>query len=140
MPSLKDKLGLAHPIIQAPMAGGIISPEFIAQVTQYGILGSLATGYLKLNQIEMAIKTIQSHSTKPFMLNFFVDYQPYSSQPMIKPDAIIAMEQAIGAPANHHFTIPPIPTMEDLIDLAINHDIKIISTCFNLLSDAHIKH
>ena len=48
--------GLKHPIIQAPMAGGIVTPAMILAVTKAGGLGSLPLGYLDKKSAEDAIK------------------------------------------------------------------------------------
>lgn len=42
--TLLEKIGITHPIIQAPMAGGATTPELIATVSNFGGLGSLAAG------------------------------------------------------------------------------------------------
>lgn len=42
---LSQELGIKFPIIQAPMAGGVTTPELVAAVSNAGGLGSLAAGY-----------------------------------------------------------------------------------------------
>ncbi len=44
-------LGIAHPIIQGPMAGGRTAPALVAAVCNAGALGSLGAGYLRPDQI-----------------------------------------------------------------------------------------
>jgi nitronate monooxygenase len=39
------ELGIKHPIIQAPMAGGPSTPELVAAVSNAGALGSLGSAY-----------------------------------------------------------------------------------------------
>ena len=41
---LIEQLGIEHPIIQAPMAGGPSTPELVAAVSNAGALGSLGAG------------------------------------------------------------------------------------------------
>lgn len=39
-------LGIEHPIVQAPMAGGPTTPELVAAVSNAGGLGSLGAAFL----------------------------------------------------------------------------------------------
>lgn len=43
---LCERLGVHHPIIQAPMAGGPSTPQLVSAVKKVGGLGSIAAGYL----------------------------------------------------------------------------------------------
>ena len=43
---LRTLLGISHPIIQAPMAGGTTTPELVAAVSNAGALGSVGAAYL----------------------------------------------------------------------------------------------
>jgi nitronate monooxygenase len=48
---LSKRLGIEHPIIQAPMAGGPTTAELVAAVSNAGGLGSLGAAYLTPDQI-----------------------------------------------------------------------------------------
>src|SRR5437763_1626065 len=48
---LMKSLGLEHPIVQAPMAGGGDTPRLVAAVSEAGALGSLGAAYLPPPQI-----------------------------------------------------------------------------------------
>jgi len=63
---------LAIPIIQAPMAGGITTPELVAAVSNAGALGSLGAGYMTPNEIRIAIKKIKDLTKNPFNVNLFI--------------------------------------------------------------------
>lgn len=63
---------LETPIIQAPMAGGITSPELVAAVSNAGALGSLGAGYMQPEEIRKVIRQIKSLTKKPFNVNLFV--------------------------------------------------------------------
>lgn len=69
---LTRSLGLQHPIIQAPMAGGTTTPELVAAVSEAGGLGSLGAAYMSPESIREAIGKIQSLSDRPFAVNLFV--------------------------------------------------------------------
>lgn len=67
---LRD-IGIRHPIIQAPMAGGPSTPELVAAVTNAGALGSLGSAYSTPEQIAADIKKIRTLTEKPFNVNLF---------------------------------------------------------------------
>ncbi len=70
--ALTEVLDIQYPIIQAPMAGGVTTPELIAAVSNAGALGSLGAGYLEPEAIRRLIGTIRSLTDKPFAVNLFV--------------------------------------------------------------------
>src|SRR5208282_3634792 len=75
---LRD-LGITHPIIQAPMAGGPSTPELVAAVANAGGLGSLGSAYSTPEQITSEIKKVRALTDKPFNVNLFAGgYAPES--------------------------------------------------------------
>ncbi len=72
---LCNQLGIAHPLIQAPMAGVQGSALAIA-VSQAGGLGSLPCAMLSPEQIKAEIEAIRAASHLPYNLNFFCHTPP----------------------------------------------------------------
>ena len=70
--SLTELLGIQHPIIQAPMAGGTTTPELVAAVSNAGALGSIGAQYLTPDQIRDAIAAVRRLTGRPFGVNLFV--------------------------------------------------------------------
>jgi nitronate monooxygenase len=68
---LPVSLGLEHPIIQAPMAGGPTTPELVAAVSQAGALGLIGAAYLTPEQIIDAARSIRRVTDRPFGINLF---------------------------------------------------------------------
>src|SRR5262249_48274220 len=66
-----DRLGIAHPIIQAPLGGGGSTPELVAAASEAGGLGSLACAYLAPPEIAEAIAEVRGRTRKPFGVNLF---------------------------------------------------------------------
>ncbi|MEI2416720.1 nitronate monooxygenase [Orrella sp. JC864] len=64
------RLGLQHPIIQAPMAG-VSTPSLAAAVSNAGALGSLGIGASTLAQARQAIEQTRSLTSKSFNVNVF---------------------------------------------------------------------
>ena len=69
---LTDRLGLQHPIIQAPMAGGGDTPELVAAVCEAGALGSIGATYLTPQQIMETSAAVRAKTRRPFGINLFV--------------------------------------------------------------------
>lgn len=65
-------VGIEHPIIQAPMAGGATTPELVAAVSNAGALGSLAGALLSPPAIIEKVKQIRELTNRPFNVNLFV--------------------------------------------------------------------
>jgi nitronate monooxygenase len=69
-----DLFRVELPIIQAPMAGPVLSDMVIA-VAEAGGLGSLPTAQLTVDQTRSELANIRKHTGKPINLNFFC-HQP----------------------------------------------------------------
>ncbi|MGC1548721.1 MAG: nitronate monooxygenase [Rhodanobacter sp.] len=69
--SLLHRLGIDHPLIQAPMAGST-PPALVAAVSNAGGLGSLGAGYLEPQAILDQATQVRTLSTSPFGINLFV--------------------------------------------------------------------
>jgi len=76
---LLQRLGLAFPIIQGPMAGAD-TPQLAAAVSQAGGLGMLGCGMRSPQAMAEAAAAVRAVTDKPFGMNLFV-------QPMSAPDA-----------------------------------------------------
>lgn len=70
--SLTKALNITHPIIQAPMAGGITTPELVAAVSNAGALGSIGAGYMTPEALQKAIQETKALTDRPFSVNLFV--------------------------------------------------------------------
>jgi nitronate monooxygenase len=69
---LTERLGLAHPIVQAPMAGGMTTPELVAAVSNAGALGSFAAATTAPADIRRQVAAIRAATDRPFAVNLFV--------------------------------------------------------------------
>lgn len=70
-PSFVARLGIEHPLIQAPMSGSN-TPALVAAVSNAGALGSLGAGYLEPQALLDQADEVRTLSDKPFGLNLFV--------------------------------------------------------------------
>lgn len=65
-------VNLQYPIIQAPMSGGVSTPELAAAVSNAGGLGFLAAGYKSTEQVKNEIQALKKLTSKAFGVNTFV--------------------------------------------------------------------
>ncbi|MDR2272348.1 MAG: nitronate monooxygenase [Sphingobacterium sp.] len=76
-------LGIAYPIVQAPMFG-VTTPEMVAAASRTGALGSLALGDLPYAQCLEAIRATRTLTDAPFAVNIFVNSIPEISKSLKK--------------------------------------------------------
>ncbi|MFF9812227.1 nitronate monooxygenase [Streptomyces sp. NPDC014006] len=76
MSSLTDLF--PHPIVQAPMAGGVSVPPLAAAVCEAGGLGFLAAGYKTADGMYQEIKQLRSLTNRPFGVNVFMPQPQYA--------------------------------------------------------------
>jgi nitronate monooxygenase len=67
---------LEHPIVQAPMGGGVSTPALAAAVSEAGGLGFLAAGYLAPAAVRRDVAALRELTQRPFGVNLFVPPQP----------------------------------------------------------------
>ncbi|MFC8090869.1 nitronate monooxygenase [Streptomyces sp. NPDC057301] len=66
-----------HPIVQAPMAGGVSVPQLAAAVSEAGGLGFLAAGYKTADGMYQEIKQLRGLTGRPFGVNLFMPQPEY---------------------------------------------------------------
>ncbi|MHB1056778.1 MAG: NAD(P)H-dependent flavin oxidoreductase [Rhodanobacter sp.] len=69
--SFASRLGIEHPLIQAPMAGST-SPALVAAVSNASALGSLGAGYLEPQAILDQAVQVRTLGDRPYAIGLFV--------------------------------------------------------------------
>ncbi|GAA2715089.1 MULTISPECIES: nitronate monooxygenase [Streptomyces] len=85
---------LAHPIVQAPMAGGASTPALAAAVCDAGGLGFLAAGYKSPGALREEIRQVRALTSRPFGVNLFLPQPPAAD-----PGAVAAYARRIAPEA-----------------------------------------
>jgi nitronate monooxygenase len=96
---------LEHPIVQAPMAGGVSTPELAAAVSGAGGLGFLAAGYVSPAQVLSDVAALRALTGAAFGVNLFAPPQPV-------PDPR-AVERYARAVARRHGATAGTPKHDD---------------------------
>ncbi|MDX1605055.1 MAG: nitronate monooxygenase [Candidatus Competibacterales bacterium] len=130
---LTEMLGIDYPLIQAPMAGGITTPELIAAVSNAGGLGSLGAGYMTPGAIRDAIQAIRELTDRPFAVNLFVP------EPVREDATRIRQAHRLLAPLRSEMGLPepePLasfgPNYADQLAVLIEESVEIVSFTFGV--------
>ena len=132
-------VGVRHPLIQAPMAGGATTPELVAAVSNAGALGSFAAATLSPAAMREGVARVRELTERPFNVNLFILDDPAPS------DAEVARAQARLDPLRTELGLPPggrparfcednRAQLETLIELAP----PVVSFTFGLLDAATV--
>jgi len=133
------KLGLEIPIIQAPMAGGITTPELVAAVSNAGALGSLGAAYLSPDEIRKTIREIKGLTKRPFNVNIFI---PEKKDQNEDPSSVLDLLQAFWKElSDKPFTIPPssFPAFDLQAEVILEEKVPVFSFTFGILSTEWIE-
>lgn len=102
MHPVMQRLGLTRPVILAPMAGGISTPELVAAVSEAGGLGSLGAAYLSPTRITEDAAEIRTLTTRPFAINLFAPHplpEITDDQRITAIAELMPIHAALGLPA-----------------------------------------
>src|SRR3990167_5688567 len=130
---ITELLKIAFPIIQAPMAGGITTPELVAAVSNAGGLGSLGAGYMTANDIRSTIKQIQQLTNKPFSVNLFIPEKHQSMHEEIEKARRAVQEACYELNFQVTTAKPPYtPSFEEQMNVLLEEKIPIFSFTFGI--------
>ena len=129
MGNITTLLQIEHGIIQAPMAGGAVTPQLAATVSQYGGLGSLASGYVQPDKMRQQIKQVKQLTPRQFQVNVFVP-EPIS-EPKIEDVAfwekrLTACPSADRMPSEEALWVD----FEQKINILLEEEVPVVSFTF----------
>lgn len=123
---------LRVPLVQAPMAGGVSTPELAVAVGRAGGLGFLAAGYLSPDTVAAQIAEVRA-SVELFGVNLFVP------QPVAEPDRIAAYRRELEATDAQRYGVTlPEPNLDDTdhwqakLALLLDDPVPVVSFTFGL--------
>ncbi|MBY0148209.1 nitronate monooxygenase family protein [Neobacillus niacini] len=138
---LTGLLKIEHPIIQAPMAGGITTSKLVAEVSNAGGLGMIGAGYMTPAQIRDQIKEIKQLTKKPFGINLFVpnDFS-YTENEVNKANQLLQpIRNHLQIHHDHTIDLPTsdqiIKTFNEQIKVVIEERIPVCSFTFGIPSE-----
>ena len=138
--ALMERLGIAHPIIQAPMAGGGDTPELVAAVCEAGAIGFIGAAYLTPSKIIEAGRAVRARTARPFGINLFAP-QPV---PEIPRETRSAMQRLapffaeLGLPAPS-ISEAPRDVFSEQLEAVLNTEPSLFSFTFGVIPDRAIE-
>ena len=139
--ALTRLLGIEHPIIQAPMAGGPTTPALAAAVSNAGGLGTLGAAYLAPDTLRRAIAAVRTLTDRPFGINLFVPETPGVTATAEQ----IARAQALLNPLRAELGLPSSPDMPphansfaDQLAVVIAERVPVLSFTFGIPAREHL--
>src|SRR3954453_15368229 len=133
--TLLRRLGVAHPIIQAPMAGGVTTTALVREACEAGALGFIGAAYLSPRQIGEAARAVRAETSRSFGINLFA---PVTAAPPRSQN-----RQALEALASYHAELglapPMLPTeviqdFDQQLAAVLESGAKVFSFTFGLLT------
>ena len=110
-----DLLGIATPVIQAPMAGGPSSVELVAAASIAGALGSFGFAYAQPDEMRRQAALVRARTERPFGINLFLAPQPgevAAGAQQAALDAVTGYYAELGLPAPDPVRAPYAPDLE----------------------------
>ncbi len=109
--ALVRRLGIEHPIIQAPMAGGATTVDLVAAVCRAGALGFLGCAYSSPDVIRETAAAVRARTERPFGLNLFAPQE----MPAASGDAGPMVEILNGVHEELGIPPPSVPEPTELV-------------------------
>ncbi|OJT22464.1 nitronate monooxygenase [Archangium sp. Cb G35] len=123
---LAARLGVEHPIIQAPMAG-VTTAELVAAVSNAGGLGSIGAPYMKPADIVQLARRVRELTDRPYQINLFA---PQPAPARTDPGRMLAeltrYHQELGLEPPKPPT-SPFPPFEEQVDAVVESGAPIFS-------------
>ena len=136
MNALSQRLGIRHPIVLAPMAGGPSTPALVAAVSEAGGLGSYGAAYLPRGKLRDVIHEIRDRTQSPFAINLFAD-DGADAEPAVLQEAqatIARYREELGLPPSAPPS--PSPALAEVVPVLIEEQVPVFSFTFGIPSAA----
>ena len=133
---LTRRLGVRHPIVQAPMAGAT-TPELVAAVSNAGGLGSLGGALMPPEDLRGAIRDIRRRTDRPFNVNLFVWRDPAQPDPAALEavrEALAPVRRRLGLSDDAILPLPPSPRalLEKQLEVVCEEAVPVFSFTFGI--------
>jgi nitronate monooxygenase len=127
-------LGIAHPVFQAPMAGGGDTPALVSAVSEAGALGFIGAAYLSPDNIIEAGRAVRARTQKPFGVNLFapVPAPPEIDRVQEAIDTVAPFFAAMGLPLPRRPSLPA-HSFQDQFAAALDTGASVFSFTFGSL-------
>jgi nitronate monooxygenase len=139
--ALTRMLGIEHPIIQAPMAGGPTTPALAAAVSNAGGLGTLGAAYLAPDTLRREIAAVRALTDRPFGVNLFVPETPgvtVTAEQIARAQALLnPLRAELGLPSSPDLP-PHTDSFADQLAVVIAERVPVLSFTFGIPAREHL--
>src|SRR5438445_2190193 len=126
------RMGVQHPLVLAPMAGGPSTPALCAAVSEAGALGSHGGAYLAPAKLRDDIRAIRAATSRPFAINLFTDDGAAGDERILRAaqDAVAGYRALFGLPP----AAPPAPpvTLREAFPVILEERVPVFSFTFGI--------
>ena len=139
---LTELLGIAVPIIQAPMAGGPSSLELVAACSAAGALGSFGFAYTQPEKIKQQSAAVRAKTGKPFGINLFGAPLPGDIPDNAQREAlgaVAAYYSELGLPAPEPVRAPYGPDFDAQLAAVVAIRPRVFTVHLNALSPERLR-
>ena len=132
---LTERLGIRHPLVLAPMAGGPSTPALAAAVSEAGGLGSYGAAYLPVAKLREEIRAIRARTAQPFAVNLFAD-DGVAAEPQALQAAQAALAKFRAELGVSEKPPGPSATLEEAFPVLLEEKVPVFSFTFGIPSRA----
>jgi len=139
---LSVRLGLASPIVQAPMAGGPSSQELVAACSSAGVLGSFGFAYTQPEEMKKQAAFVRSKTDRAFGINLFTSVVPGQIEAGTQRSALNAVAgyyKELGLPAPEPVNAPYAPDLEAQLDAVEAIAPRVFTVHLSDLPEKHLR-
>jgi len=139
---LSQKIGLASPVIQAPMAGGPSSQELVAACSAAGGLGSFGFAYTQPAEMKKQSAWVRANTGRPFGINLFTSPQPAAIDAGAQRgalDAVAGYYKELGLPPPEPVPAPYAPDLDAQLDAVEDIAPRVFTVHLGDLSPENVK-
>lgn len=115
--ALTRLLGIEHPLVQAPMAGGPTTPELVAAVSGAGAFGVLAGAGVPLEALDAAIAAVRKATGEPFGVNFLLVAPGVGGE--------VEAVQSVLDPLREELGLPPGPRELEVAGVSVDEQVEL---------------
>jgi len=139
---LSRQIGLASPVIQAPMAGGPSSQELVAACSAAGVLGSFGFAYTQPAEMKKQSAFVRAKTGQPFGINLSASARPGPIDAGAQRgalDAVAGYYQELGLPPPEPVSAPYAPDLDAQLDAVEDIAPRVFTVHLGDLSPQNIK-
>src|SRR3990170_4076677 len=127
---LTRSLGVALPIVQAPLGGGPGTPELTAAACEAGAFGFLGAGYLDPEDTREAVRRAKALTGRRFGVNIFLAGSPRRTEAASARARIEQVAAGLGLDADLPAEPRGLPDPELQLEVLLEEGVPVVSFTF----------